>query len=134
MSTDGRTRAWRFRHVATRYLNPVLRHVAGRLPGFGIVTYSGRRSGRIYSTPLNVFRRDDRYIFFLTYGSEAQWVKNILAAGSCSLKTRGQVVQLVDPQLVTDPELRPAPFPVRLIERRVAGVTQYLTMRPAPSI
>jgi hypothetical protein len=43
-------------------------------------------------------------------------------------------VQLVDPELVTDPELRPAPLPVRLIERRVAGVTQYLTMRPAPSI
>ena len=97
------------------------------------MTYTGRRSGRIYNTPLNVFRREDRYFFLLTYGSEAQWVKNILAAGSCSLKTRGQVVHLVDPELVTDPELRPAPLPVRLIESRVAGVTQYLTMWRAPS-
>jgi hypothetical protein len=61
----GRTRVWRLRRIATRYVDPVLRPVAGRLPGFG---------------------------------------------------------------LVTDPELRPAPPPVRLIERTLAGVTQYLRM------
>jgi deazaflavin-dependent oxidoreductase (nitroreductase family) len=126
-----RTRAWRFRHVANRYLNPVMRHVARRFPGFGIVTFRGRKSGRTYSTPVNVFRRGDAYVFFLTYGSDAQWVKNVLAVGSCSLETRGRVVELVDPELVTDPELRPAPHVVRFIEGRLAGVTQYLRLRAA---
>ena len=119
---------WRFRHVATRYLNPVMRRVAGRLTAFGIVTHSGRKTGRTYHTPVNVFRRGDRYLFFLTYGADAQWVQNTLAAGFCSLKTRGRVVNLVDPELVTDPDLRAAPPVVRFIERRVAGVTQYLQM------
>jgi deazaflavin-dependent oxidoreductase (nitroreductase family) len=128
-----RTRAWRFRRVANRYLNPVMRHVARRLPGFGILTHRGRKSGRSYSTPINVFRRDGVYYVFLTYGSDAQWVKNVLAAGSASLETRGRVVALVDPELVDDPELRPAPPVVRLIERRVAGATQYVRMRPASS-
>jgi hypothetical protein len=58
-----------------------------------------------------------------------QWVKNILAAGYCSLETRGRVVRLVEPELVTDPELRPAPAAVRFVGRRIAGVTQYLRMR-----
>jgi deazaflavin-dependent oxidoreductase (nitroreductase family) len=102
------------------------------LPGFGVLTHQGRRSGQVYHTPLNVFRRDDTYLFFLTYGSEAQWVKNVLAAGSCSLETRGHTVRLVEPELITDPDLRPAPPLVRLIERRLAGVTQYLLMRLAP--
>jgi deazaflavin-dependent oxidoreductase (nitroreductase family) len=110
-----------------------LRHVAPRLPAFGILTYRGRRTGRIYRTPVNVFRRGDAYFFFLTYGSDAQWVKNVLAAGSCSIETRGRVVELVDPELVVDPELRPAPRLVRFLERRIAGVTEYLRMRASSS-
>jgi deazaflavin-dependent oxidoreductase (nitroreductase family) len=122
---------WRFRHIARRYVNPVTRRVAGRLPTFGVLTYSGRKTGRTYHTPINVFRRGDAYFFFLTYGSDAQWVKNVLAAGSCSLETQGRIVELVEPELITDPELRPAPPFVRFIEGRIAGVTQYLRMRAA---
>jgi deazaflavin-dependent oxidoreductase (nitroreductase family) len=110
-----------------------MRHVARRLPAFGVLTHRGRKSGRTYSTPVNVFRRGDAYFFFLTYGSDAQWVKNVLAAGSGSLETRGRVVELVDPELVTDPELRPAPPVVGFIERRIAGVTQYVRMRAVSS-
>jgi hypothetical protein len=80
---------------------------------------------------MNVFRRGDEYVFFLTYGSDVQWVKNVLAAGSCSIETRGRMVELVEPELITDPELRPAPVHVRFVERRLAGVTQYLRMRTA---
>src|SRR5262245_35891842 len=112
---------WGLRHAATRILDPVIRPLAGKLPVFGIVTHRGRKSGRIYRTPLNVFRRGDEYFFFLTYGSDAQWVRNVLAAGSCSLETRGRTVHLVEPELVTDPELRPAPPLARFVERRIAG-------------
>jgi deazaflavin-dependent oxidoreductase (nitroreductase family) len=129
----GRTRMWRLRRLATRYINPITRTVARTLPTFGVLTHTGRKTGRTYRTPINVFRRGDEFYFFLTYGSDVQWVKNVLAAGSCSLETRRQVVELVEPELVTDPELRPAPPAVRLVERRVAGVTQYLRMRAASS-
>jgi deazaflavin-dependent oxidoreductase (nitroreductase family) len=128
-SAGSRTRMWRFRRIATRYANPVMRHVAGKLPAFGVLIHRGRTTGRRYRTPINVFRRGDAYFFFLTYGSDAQWVRNVLAAGSCSLETRGRVVELVDPELITDPDLRPAPRGVRFVERRIAGVTQYLQMR-----
>jgi hypothetical protein len=80
-----------------------------------------------------VFRRNDNYFFFLTYGSDVQWVKNVLVAGSCSIETRGRVVELVEPELITDPELRPAPAHVRFVERQIAGVTQYLKMRESSS-
>ena len=122
---------WRLRPAVNRYLNRLTRPMAGRLPGFAILTHRGRKSGRTYRTPINVFRRGDDYFFFLTYGSDAQWVKNVLAAGSCSIETRGRIVELAEPKLVTDPELRPAPPPVRFIERHLAGVTQYLRMRAA---
>src|SRR6187200_3310154 len=81
----GRTRVWRLRRVVNRYLNPVMHGVARRLPGFAILTHHGRKTGRTYRNPVNVFRRGDTYLFFLTYGSDAQWVKNVLSAGSCSI-------------------------------------------------
>jgi deazaflavin-dependent oxidoreductase (nitroreductase family) len=121
---------WRFRHVATHYLDPILSPVVRKLPNFGILTHMGRTSGRVYHTPVNVFPRGDVYLFFPTYGSDAHWVKNILAAGSCSIETRGRVVELVDPELITDPELRLMPAPVRFFGRQI-GVTQVLRMRAA---
>src|SRR5262245_23256644 len=130
-AATGRTRVWRFRTIVKRYVNPVTRPVATRLPSFAILTHRGRKSGRLYRTPMNVFRRGDEYFFYLTYGSDVQWVKNVLAAGSCSIETRGRVVELVEPELITDPDLRPAPPHIRFVERRIAGVTQYLRMRIA---
>jgi deazaflavin-dependent oxidoreductase (nitroreductase family) len=122
---------WRLRPIVNRYLNRFTRPMARRLPGFAILMHRGRSTGRTYQTPINVFRRGDDYFFFLTYGSDAQWVKNVLANGSCSIETRGRTVELTEPKLITDPDLRPAPPPVRFIERRLAGVTQYLHMRAA---
>ena len=124
---------WRFRRLVNRYVNPITRPLARRLPSFAILTHRGRTSGRTYSTPINVFRRGDDYLFFLTYGSDVQWVKNVLAAGSCSIETRGETVDLVEPELITDPELEPAPPHVRFLERHLAGVTQYVRMRSASS-
>lgn len=115
-----------------RYVDPITRPLAKHLPSFAILTHRGRGSGRLYQTPINVFRRDSDYYFFLTYGSDVQWVKNVLAGGSCSIETRGRVVELIDPELVTDPELRTAPALARFVERRVAGATQYVRMRAHP--
>ena len=129
--TLGRTRMWGFRHFVNRYVNPVTRPAAKKLPSFAILTHRGRSTGHTYRTPVNVFRRGDEYFFFLTYGSDVHWVKNVLANGSCSIETRGRIVELVEPRLITDPELRPAPPHVRFIETRIAGVTQYLRMRAA---
>jgi len=124
-----RTRMWPLRRVATRFVDPILRPLAGRLPAFGIVQHRGRSTGQRYRTPVNVFRRGDIYLFFLTYGSDVQWVKNVLAEDDCTIETQGRIVKLVDPEVITDPALRPAPAAARFIERHLAGATQYLRMR-----
>jgi hypothetical protein len=55
---------------------------AGWLPGFGILTHVGRKSGKVYRTPVNVFRTPNGFIIALTYSSQFEWVKNVLVAGS----------------------------------------------------
>src|SRR3712207_9529794 len=79
--------------------NPLLGRLAQHVPGFGVVIHTGRKSGREYRTPVNVFRRDDRYVIALTYGPDADWVRNVLAAGECSLVSRRRVLRLARPRL-----------------------------------
>ncbi len=112
----------KFNRVVT---NRVSSLVAGWLPGFGIVEHTGRRSGRIYRTPVNVFRTPGGYVIALTYGSNTDWVRNVLAAGGCSLAVRGKQVQLGDPRIVTYEERRPVPAVVRQM-LGLLGVTEFL--------
>jgi deazaflavin-dependent oxidoreductase (nitroreductase family) len=97
------------------FTNRLTLRVAGYLPGFAIVSHVGRKSGRPYRTPVNAFRTDGGYIIALTYGAQSDWVKNVLAAGSCELQTRGRRVRLFEPIIVTEESKGWAPLPVRLI-------------------
>jgi deazaflavin-dependent oxidoreductase (nitroreductase family) len=124
------TRIRFMRRFVTRRVNPLTRTFAGWMPGFGVLTHVGRKSGRMYRTPLNPIRRGDHYVFFLTYGSDVDWVKNIFAAGRCEIRVRGRDVELVDPELIVDPELRLVPAIVRAIGRW-NRVTELLLMRVA---
>ena len=75
------------------------------MPGFGVIVHHGRRSGLRYQTPVNVFSAGNGYVIALTYGPETDWVKNVLAAGGCELRTRGR------PSAgLTTPISRPKPF------------------------
>jgi len=68
------------------------------LLGFGILTHVGRKSGKVYRTPVNVFRGSNGFIVALTFSSQSEWVKNVLAAGGGELKTRGKKYQLSPPK------------------------------------
>ncbi|MGH9865222.1 MAG: nitroreductase family deazaflavin-dependent oxidoreductase [Candidatus Acidiferrales bacterium] len=94
---------------------------AGRLPGFAIVRNVGRKSGRLYRTPVNVFREPDGFLIALTYGRDSGWVRNVLAAGGCQLETRGVVHQLFAPVIVDDPSRRRFPVVVRIILGLIAA-------------
>jgi deazaflavin-dependent oxidoreductase (nitroreductase family) len=96
-------------------LNRITRHVATRLPGFGVIVHRGRKTGRLYRTPVNVFARPGGYSVALTYGTDSEWLRNVLAAGACVLETGGRRIELVHPRVVHDPTRRPVPPPVRLI-------------------
>src|SRR6202795_3692365 len=74
--------------------NRITSRFAARLPGFGILTHVGRKSGKIYRTPVNVFRATDGFLIALTYGRESEWVRNVISAGACQLETRGVQYQL----------------------------------------
>jgi deazaflavin-dependent oxidoreductase (nitroreductase family) len=100
---------------------------AGWLPGFGILTHVGRKSGKVYRTPINVFRASNCFIVALTYSSQSEWVKNLLAAGGCELKTRWKRYPLSAPKVVRDPSRKRFPFLVRIV-LRIVGADEYMEL------
>ena len=109
-------------------LNRITRHVAPWMPGFGLVVHRGRRSGREYQTPVNVFPAEDGFVIALTYGADTDWVKNVQAAGGCELRTRGRVLRVGSPRVYHD-ETRHGIRPLERGMLRLLGVADFLSVK-----
>lgn len=110
--------------VTNRLLWPVVQF----LPSFGRVVHVGRRSGRVYRTPVNLFRHGNRAVLAMTYGTETDWLKNVLAAGRFEFESRRGTLQLVDLEVIRDPTRHLVPWPVR-IPLRLVRVADFLVAR-----
>jgi deazaflavin-dependent oxidoreductase (nitroreductase family) len=111
------------RYVTNRVLGPLAPH----LPAFGVVVHRGRNSGHRYRTPVNVFRRPGGFVVALTYGPNADWVRNVLAEGGCILETRGRRLRLTQPRVFHDETRRSVPAPLRPLGR-LARVSDFLDL------
>src|SRR5262245_26128101 len=108
-------------------VNRITKRICPWLPGFGVVEHRGRRSGRTYQTPVNVFRAENGFVLALTYAAESDWVRNVLAAGGCELHTRGRRYDLVSPRIFHD-ESRKAIRPVEREVLKVIGVNDFMAL------
>lgn len=100
------------KHVTNRILGPITWY----LPTFGRIEHLGRKSGRRHVAPMMAFRSSDRrrLTFALTYGTQAEWVRNALAAGELTFDSRWSGrLNLARPRVIHDPQRRAMPWIVR---------------------
>src|SRR5215208_3465198 len=84
-----------------RLPNRVIRTFAGRrLSPVALMVHQGRRSGRQYRTPVMPLPLGDGFLVSLPYGPERDWVRNVVAAGRCTLLRGGRRFELADPRLL----------------------------------
>jgi deazaflavin-dependent oxidoreductase (nitroreductase family) len=84
-----------------RFMNPRQMKTAGTPGAYaGVIRHVGRRSGRVYETPVGPFACDDGFVIALPYGTTSDWVKNVLAAGLATLVTEGQTYEVDQPETV----------------------------------
>ncbi|MGV0741241.1 nitroreductase family deazaflavin-dependent oxidoreductase [Mycolicibacterium sp. XJ870] len=112
-------------------LNKLTRFIAPWAPGWAVVIHRGRKSGRTFRTPLWAFKRPPGYVIALTYGSQADWVRNVLAAGGCELETRRHTYQLTDPAVYRDETAADMPAFIRFMLRRVIKAPEFLSLEIA---
>lgn len=80
----------RFLWVLKNTLNRATLRAArvGRGP-FSLVRHVGRKTGRVYETPLILARAQGGFVAELTYGPDVAWYRNIVAAGNCVIIFKG---------------------------------------------
>ena len=126
------------RHIASfnrRIGNRILGPITWWLPGFGKIEHRGRVTGRTHRAPMMAFPSSDgrRLVFALTYGPEAEWVRNVLVSGEVGWLTRRDgMVRLVEPRVVHDPARTMVPRAVRL-PLRLLRVDAFLVATISPA-
>jgi deazaflavin-dependent oxidoreductase (nitroreductase family) len=93
------------------------------------VKHRGRSSGRLYETPVVAVPTEAGFVIALPYGSNTDWLKNVLAKGSATLVTGGQTYEVDRPEVIPLEEATPY-FQAR--EQRLHngfGITDCLRVR-----
>ncbi|HEX6526401.1 MAG TPA: nitroreductase family deazaflavin-dependent oxidoreductase [Streptosporangiaceae bacterium] len=112
-------------------LNRVTRKAAPWLPFLAVVVHRGRRSGRRYETPVMVFRAPGGFIIALTYGPHTDWVRNVVAAGGCELRTGGRTYQMRSPRVYHD-QARSGIRPAERQVLKLLGAADFLSLETVP--
>jgi deazaflavin-dependent oxidoreductase (nitroreductase family) len=117
----------RFNRMVT---NPIQGQYAWLLLPWAVVCHSGRRTGRMYRTPVNAYRRGATLAIVVLYGPESDWVQNVLAGGGQVVRA-GRTYELLDVRLV-DPRTDPVPRLARPLGR-LTHVVMLARLGPARS-
>lgn len=89
------------RRVNRAFWNPRAMETAGTPGAYAaVVHHVGRRSGKAYQTPVVPVPTDDGFVVALPYGTSADWVQNVLAAGRATLIHEGSSHDVDRPEVV----------------------------------
>jgi deazaflavin-dependent oxidoreductase (nitroreductase family) len=64
------------------------------------VRHTGRRSGRVYQTPVVAARHGDQFLIALPYGERTDWLKNVLDKGSAVIVADGRDYEVGQPEVI----------------------------------
>jgi deazaflavin-dependent oxidoreductase (nitroreductase family) len=121
--------------AGTRHLNPLMLSLAGsrRLPMLAVIHHRGRRSGRSYTTPVVARPTKNGFVISLTFGEQADWFRNVQAAGGCIVRWKGVDYPLIDPEVVDWAAARSAFSPVERVLVPVIGIEHFVRLHHAPA-
>ena len=106
--------------------------LAGRKNSYAAaIRHTGRKSGKQYSTPVGAERVPDGFIVPLGYGTQVDWLQNVLAAGRATVSANGETHDVTGPEVIDAATALPmlSSTQRRTFER--IGITQYLRVKLA---
>ena len=96
--------------LAARLINPLVLRLAGTrlLPLYGVIEHRGRRSGKLFHTPVVVRPVPGGFIVPMPWGERTDWYRNVRAAGACVVRWKGRDYPLVQPEVIDAADARAA--------------------------
>jgi deazaflavin-dependent oxidoreductase (nitroreductase family) len=120
----------------SRLFNPLVLLLAGTrfLPLYGVVEHRGRRSGKVFHTPVVVRPTGDGFIVPMPWGEGTDWFRNVRAAGECVIRWKGRDYRLEQPEVIDTAVTGSAFNDVQRAAMTRLGVTQALRLTSAASL
>jgi deazaflavin-dependent oxidoreductase (nitroreductase family) len=111
-------------------VNPLVRTRAGRKNGYAAaIRHTGRKSGKQYSTPVGAERVQDGFVIPLAYGTQVDWLQNVIAAGRATLSTNGETHDVTEPEVIDAAAALPSLSPGRRRTFERLGIALYLKVK-----
>jgi deazaflavin-dependent oxidoreductase (nitroreductase family) len=89
------------RRTNRRFFNPMQMRSAGQPGAYAsVVRHRGRHTGHEYTTPVAAVPVDDGFLVALPYGTQSDWLQNVLAAGSATIVHEGHAWSVDSPSVV----------------------------------
>jgi deazaflavin-dependent oxidoreductase (nitroreductase family) len=124
-------RSRRLIRAVARAVNPLVLRIAGRrhMPILGIMHHRGRKSGRMYATPLGVRPASGGgFVVPLTFSDASHWYQNVRAAGSCVITYRGVDHTVAHPTVIDRATAGPAYPRYERLALRLIGVNEFVLL------
>ncbi|MBS4730729.1 nitroreductase family deazaflavin-dependent oxidoreductase [Mycobacterium sp. SM1] len=113
-------------------LNPAMMRLAGRKFWYAsVIRHTGRNSGRQYATPVVAVKVPDGFIVPLPYGTNVDWLRNVLSAGRATIQVSGQTYGVVEPEIISAASAAPQLPPVRRLVFQRSGITSFVKLKRA---
>ena len=122
--TSKKQNSW-LRRLNRRVTNPLMMRFAGRRV-YTVVDHIGRRSQKVYHTPVLGQPSGDCFFIPLPYGEDTDWCLNVLAAGGCRVTWSGRTYSLNHPRIIGQAAGEAVYPPVYRFLLHLSGVKTYL--------
>lgn len=116
------------RRFNKQVINRIMLLFAGRRI-YAVVHHVGRKSGKLYKTPVVASLIEGGLVMPLPYGADTDWCQNVVAAGRCTIELDKETYEASEPEIIGEEAALPA-FPgwlQRSLQKN--RVTQYLKVK-----
>jgi deazaflavin-dependent oxidoreductase (nitroreductase family) len=114
----------------SRAMKPLALRSAGTPGAYAsVIRHVGRTTGRTYETPVGAVATADGFVIALPYGTNTDWLKNVLASGSATIVDEGSTYDVDRPQVVPMAEAGHHFSPQDQRAHRMFGVDECLRVR-----
>ena len=110
---------------------PIALRVAetGVIPIWTVVRHRGRKSGKLYSTPLAIRPTPDGFVLPLPWGEGTDWCRNVRAAGGGIVHWGGADIAVDSPEIIETAETLPNFDAYMRPMVKLVGIKKFLRVR-----
>jgi deazaflavin-dependent oxidoreductase (nitroreductase family) len=110
---------------------PIALRVAetGVIPIWTVVRHRGRKSGKLYSTPLAIRPTADGFVLPLPWGEGTDWCRNVRAAGGGIVRWDGADIEVDSPEIIDTADALPNFDAYMRPMVKLVGIKKFLRVR-----